>query len=121
MAYLEKTNLMGKTALINEYSIKYHKKRLKNFFHKFNSGNKNYRSINWWLGCIQLDPMKAGKEARSLIKDLIRMGVIQKKITIAEGESLWGMMKSEDRENQYLALTILETHYPHVFVKQKKV
>ncbi|TXG80321.1 MAG: hypothetical protein E6R13_08315 [Spirochaetes bacterium] len=109
---------MGKTALINEYSIKYHKKRLKNFFHEFNSGNKNYRSIrNWWLGCIQLYPMKAGKEARSLIKDLIRMEVIQKKITIAEGESLWGMMKSEDRENQYLALTILEKHYPQAFIK----
>lgn len=105
--------------LITEYSKKYHKKRLKNFFKKFTQDSKTYRSINWWLGCIQLEPMKAGKEARALIKDLIRMASIENKISIAEGCSLWEMIKSADRADQFIALTILEKYYPHVFIKQK--
>jgi hypothetical protein len=69
---------------------------------------------------MNLDPMKAGKEAKSLIKDMIRMAVIEKKISIKEAESLWGMMKSEDRDDKFLALTILEGHYPHAFIKESK-
>jgi hypothetical protein len=88
MAYSEKTNQMGKTKMINDYSLKYHKKRLKNFWKRWAQGGKHYRSINWWMGCIKLEPMKAGKEARALIKDFIRVAVLEEKISIEEGNRL---------------------------------
>jgi len=105
------------TNIITEPSIYYHKKRLKDFWTKFDFRGKHYRSINWWLGCIQLEPMKAGEDAKALIKDMIRLAVIDKKISIEEACSLWAMVKSEDRDDQYLALNILWKYYPRAFVK----
>lgn len=104
--------------MINDYSIKYHKKRLNNFWKKWAQGGKHYRSINWWIGCIKLQPMKAGKEAKALIKDFIRIAVIEKKISVDEGNRLWDMMKTDDEENHYIALSIISSYYPHAFVKQ---
>lgn len=109
---------MGKTQMINEYSLKYHKRRLKNFWERWGLGGKHYRSINWWIDCIKLSPMKAGKEARALIKDFIRVAVLEKKISIEEGNRLWDLMESDDPENQYIALTIIQNYYPQAFVKQ---
>lgn len=106
---------MGKTKLITEQSLNYHKKRLEKFLDKFTFDELFYRTINWWLGCIQLDPMKAGKDARALFKDLIRMAVIENKILMDEAYTLWEMIKSSDKDDQYLALTILQSHYPHLF------
>lgn len=111
---------MGKTKMINAYSIQYHKKRLKNFWKKWTVGGKHYRSINWWIRCMKLDPMRAGKEAKSLIKDFIRIGVLENKYSVEEGNRLWDMIKSEDEENQYIALSIIQTHYPRAFVKEKE-
>lgn len=107
--------------MINNYSLKYHRKRLKNFWKGFQHIPENKRSINWWIGCMKLDPMKAGKEAKSMIKDLIRITVLDKKISIEEGSRLWDMIKSEDQENQWIALTILKEYYPHAFIMQKPI
>ena len=107
------------TALINEYSLKYHRKRLKNFWKKWNQGGKHYATIRWWMECMALEPMKAGKEAKSLIKDMIRMATLEKKISIEEATRLWDMVKSEDKENQYIALSIIQGIYPNAFLKQE--
>jgi len=107
------------TKLINDYSIKYHKKRLSNFWTKWSGGGKHYRRIVWWIGCMDLDPIIAGKEAKSLIKDFIRMAVIEKKISVDEAGRLWDMIKSTDKENQYIALSILAQYYPYAFAKDK--
>lgn len=107
------------TKLINDYSTKYHKKRLSNFLKKWAQSNKSHRSINWWIMCMRLNPMKAGTEAQKLIKDFIRIAVIEKKISIEEADRLSSMIISSDEENQYIALSIIATYYPHAFVKEK--
>lgn len=112
---------MGKTKLINEYSIKYHRKRLKHFFKEFPFAKKeDLRDIDWWANCIALEPLKAGKQAVHFMKDLIRMGVIQKKITIPEAERLWDMLRSQDEDSRYVALALLEVYYPYAFLKEKQ-
>ena len=108
------------TKLINDYSIKYHKKRLSNFWNKWAGGGRHYRRIVWWISCMDLNPMNAGKEVRALIKDFIRMAVIEKKISVDEASRLWDMIKSADHENQYIALSILAQYYPYAFAKDKK-
>ena len=107
------------TKLINDYSIKYHKKRLSNFWNKWSGQGKHYRRITWWIACMDLNPMNAGKEAKSLIKDFVRMAVIEKKISVDEASRLWDMIKSPDQDNQYIALSILAQYYPYAFTKEK--
>lgn len=107
------------TTLINDYSLKYHRKRLKNFWSKWGQGGKHYGTIRWWMECMALDPMKAGKEAKGLIKDFIRIATLEKKISIEEANRLWQLVKAEDKENQYIALSILQGLYPHAFLKKE--
>jgi len=107
------------TKLITTKSISYHKKRLENFWNKWSLDSRAYKKIDWWIFLMRLDPMRAGQQGKALIKDFIRLAVIDKKISIHEAHNLWNMIKSEDQENQYVALNILWTHYPRAFVKEK--
>ena len=104
--------------LINDYSLKYHRRRLKNFWQKWRQGGNPYRNVEWWIKCMDLAPMNAGKEAKGLIKDFIRIAVLEKKISIEEGNRLWDMIKSPDQENQYIGLSIIASHYPSIFAKE---
>jgi len=103
----------------NAYERAYHKKRLKNFWIRFNGRGKHYRHIEWWIGCMDLAPMKAAKQAKSLLKDFIHIVVLDKKILVEEGNRLWDMIDSPDKENQYIALSVLQKYYPRAFTKEK--
>jgi len=111
--------------MINEYSLKYHRKRLKDFWKRWghegliHKSKATYRSIGWWIGIMDTAPMKAGVQAKSMIKDFIRIGVLEKKFSIEEGNRLWDLLKSPDKDDQYIGLSIIQTHYPHAFVKEK--
>jgi len=105
------------TNIITEPSIYYHKKRLKDFWKRFSFDRRHYRSITWWMACMNMKGMKASTDAKNLIKDLIRIAVIDKKISIEEATSLWTMIKSKDQDDWYIALNALHHHYPRAFVK----
>lgn len=105
------------TTLINNYSLNYHKKRLKDFWKRWAHNGKHYRNIEWWISAMDLYPMKAGEEAKALVKDFIRIATLEKKISADEANRLWQFIKSKDKENQYIALSIIQGYYPHAFVK----
>lgn len=59
--------------------------------------------------------MIAGSESRLLIKDMARVAVIEKKLSIDDACRIWDMVQAEDIESKYLGLSLLQSIYPYKF------
>jgi hypothetical protein len=106
---------MTKITNKEQWNKAYEKKRLAGFWKfKWIPG----RSIETWV--LHLNNSNMFSRSRKVIIDAIKKLYLQNKISLNESQRLQTMLKSPDRDNVYMVVTVIHNLKPRMFERRVK-